>query len=147
MSFNHGVIVGFFGNEADPSSTRLLQLDQCLDLMYNYNNLVPDEFRITAKLPPQGNNQSGIVFGYADGTPVGLRKGFLECPWFSTSYNYIAILFVVFVHYSLGCSIYSFDKGHYLTLEEFIPKENFSEAFRAILPDDFRKLLETDRAV
>jgi hypothetical protein len=73
-----------------------------------------------------------MVLGSVDGFPIVLKNGVLICPYLATAYLAGAIGFVAFLHKTIGCSIYSDDQGTFLSLEEFVPKENFSTIMQAV---------------
>jgi hypothetical protein len=141
MSFVHTVHVGFFGTAFEPSPGRSLQVEECVDLLDAYNKCAPGELRIEIESPPKGNPERGFILGHTEGIPIGLKRGVLICPCLSTSFILSSIALVAFAHRTLGCSIYSYDEGRFLTLQEFVPNESFSDILRKMLPDEIRKTL------
>jgi hypothetical protein len=133
MSFLHNIHIGFFGTNEEKNSRGGFELNECINLVNSFARVSLPEFNISVESTCRGNMEKGIVLAYFDGFPVILKGGLLICPYLSTSYIVGSIAFVLFVQSQTSCSIYSFDEGKFLSPEELIPSQSFSDIMRTIL--------------
>lgn len=133
MSFVHIIKAGFFGTEDESAPGRDLELDECVRLLTEFGHAAPDDLKLSPELPPRGSKERGYVLAFAERHAIMLKKGVLNCPYFTTSFILPSIVFVAFVHMRTGCSIYSPDSGEFMSLEEFVPRYDIGDILRQMM--------------
>ena len=134
MSFVHSVMVGFFGEESERGPVRELEWGECCRLLARFKEIVPPEWDVVVCEAPWQHRGVQIV-GKCGGRELVLRRGNLDCPWFSVAYHYPSIAFAIYVAHQVGCSICSEDG--FVDAEQLLPNRTLASELREYLEGEY----------